>query len=63
VPASETSWRFIWEGYKKVQGESLMPPLFQTNIFPNGPYFMKLTLISATGDEALRCVVPFNIQN
>ena len=63
LPAGETAWRFIWEGFKKVQGESLIPPRFPTNNFANGAYFMKLTLVSPAGDELLRCVVPFNIQN
>ena len=63
IPAGETAWRFIWEGYKSIQGESMMAPRFQTAMFPNGAYLMKLTLVAASGDENLRCVVPFNIGN
>jgi hypothetical protein len=63
VPANESAWRFIFENFKKVQGESLMPPRFQTGIFPNGSYFMKLTLVDPAGNEQGNCVVPFNIGN
>lgn len=63
LPAGETAWRFIWEGFKKVQGESLMPPGFPTADFANGAYFMKITLVNPGGDEIIRCVVPFSIQN
>jgi hypothetical protein len=63
LPVNETAWRFLWIGYSKVQGETLMPPLFATNIFPNGNYLMRLTLITPAGDERLRCVVPFTIAN
>ncbi len=63
VPAGETAWRFIFEAFKKVQGESLMPPRFQTSIFPNGAYFMKVTLVDPAGNETGRCIVPFNIGN
>ena len=63
LPAGETAWRFIWEGFKKVQGESLMPPGFPTANFANGAYFMKVTLVNPGGDEIIRCVVPFSIQN
>lgn len=63
VPASESAWRFIFENFNKVQGESLMPSRFQTGIFPNGPYLMKLTLVDPAGNEQGNCVVPFNIGN
>lgn len=63
IPVGETAWRFIWEGYKSIQGESMMASGFQTTMFPNGAYLMKLTLVAASGDERLRCVVPFNIGN
>ncbi len=63
APIGESAWRFLWEGFQKVQGETLMPPRFQTSIFPNGSYLMQLTLVTPAGDERARCIVPFNITN
>jgi hypothetical protein len=63
VPTGENAWRFLWEGFQKIQGEALMPPRFQTSIFPNGTYLMRLTLVTPAGDETARCIVPFNISN
>jgi hypothetical protein len=63
LPNGDSAWRFIWEGFEKVQGDTMMAPGFQTTIFPNGAYLMRLTLVTPSGQEVARCVVPFTIAN
>jgi hypothetical protein len=63
LPVGETVWRFLSDSPNNVKGESLMPQGFQTSIFANGSYLLRLTIIAPSGDELRRCIVPFNIRN